>query len=102
MPRVLRVLLFSLVTTCCFGGNIVYLRVHRGVVEERLNTPPGTGLERLHKLRAQFEAAGCTREHLSEQAIPRQDLPNVMCSLPGKEPGTIVIGAPIDFDAPQP
>jgi len=99
MPRVLRVLLFSLLSTCCFGGNIVYLRVHRGVVEERLNTPPGTGLERLHKLRAQFEAAGCTRERLSEQAIPRQDLPNVMCNLPGKEPGTIVIGAPIDFDA---
>jgi VWFA-related protein len=99
MPRVLRVLLFSLLSTCCFAGNIVYLRVHRGVVEERLNTPPGTGLERLHKLRAQFEAAGCTREHLSEQAIPRQDLPNVMCNLPGKEPGTIVVGAPIDFDA---
>ena len=99
MPRVLRVLLFFLLSTCCFGGNIVYLRVHRGVVEERLNTPPATGLERLHKLRAQFEAAGCTRGHLSEQAIPRQDLPNVMCNLPGKEPGTIVIGAPIDFDA---
>ena len=100
MPRVLRVLLCSLLfSACCFGGNIVYLRVHRGVVEERLNTPPGTGLERLRKLRAQFEAAVCTRGHLSEQAIPRQDLPNVMCNLPGKEPGTIVVGAPIDFDA---
>jgi VWFA-related protein len=99
MLRLFHVLLFSLVSTRCLGGSIVYLRVHRGVLEERLKAPPETGIDRLRKLRTLFEAAGCTPEHVAEQIIPKQDLPNVMCTIPGKEEGTIVVGAPIDFDA---
>jgi VWFA-related protein len=98
MVRLFRVLLISLVSTSCLGGSIVYLRVHRGVLEERLKAPPDAGVERVAQLRTLFEAAGCTPNQLSEQAVPKQDLPNVMCNLPGKEPGTIVVGAPIDSD----
>ncbi|MGH9511271.1 MAG: VWA domain-containing protein [Terriglobales bacterium] len=102
MPRVLRVVLFAVVSTFCLGSSIVYLRVHRGVLEERLKAVPDTGAERLRKLREQFEAAGCDRDHLTEQTILRQDLPNLVCTMPGSEPGTIVVGAPIDFDADGP
>ncbi len=100
MARLFRILMFALVSTCCLGGSIVYLRVHRGVLEDRLKAPPATPKERMQKLRTLFEAAGCAPEQLSEQAVPKQDLPNVMCRLPGKEPGAIVVAAPIDFDSP--
>jgi VWFA-related protein len=99
VPRVFRVLLFSLLSTCCLGGSIIYLRVQRGVLEERLKAAPETGVERLRKLRAQFQAAGCSSSGLYDGAIPDQDLPNLICKLPGKEPGTIVIGAPLDLAA---
>ena len=97
MQRLFRLALFSLVSTCCLGGSIVYLRVHTGVLQERLKDAPVTRSQRLHKLRTMLEKAGCL-DHLSEQQVAKQDLPNVICSLPGKEPGTIVVGAPIDFD----
>jgi VWFA-related protein len=96
MPRVFRVLLFSLLCTCCFGGSIVYLRVHRGAIEERLQAPPQTATEQVRKLRAQFEAAGCANSNVYEEMVPKQDLPNLVCTMPGPEPGTIVIGAPVD------
>jgi hypothetical protein len=97
VPRVFRVLLFSLISTCCLGGSIIYLRVQRGVLEERLRGAPETGVERLRKLRAQFQAAGCASNGLYDEAVPEQDLPNLICKLPGKEPGTIIIGAPLDM-----
>jgi VWFA-related protein len=96
MARVFRVLLFSLLCTCWLGGSIVYLRVHRGAIEERLQAPPQTATERIRKLRAQFEAAGCAKNDLYEEEVPKQDLPNLICTMPGPEPGTIVIGAHVD------
>jgi VWFA-related protein len=91
--RVFRVLLFCLLSTCCLAGRIIYLRVHRDVLEERVKASPQTGMERLHKLRAQFADAGCSNDALYEQAVPKQELPNLICNLPGKEPGRIVISA---------
>jgi VWFA-related protein len=102
MPRVFRVLLFSLLCTCCFAGSIVYLRVHRGAIEERLQAPPQTATERFRKLRAQFEAAGCANNDVYEEMVPKQDLPNLVCTMPGPEPGTIVVGAPVDDVAEGP
>src|SRR5947209_5480855 len=96
MRGVFRVLLFSLLSTCCLAGSIVYLRVHRGAIEERLKAPPQTSTEKIRKLRTQFAAAGCTSNELYEQTVARQDFPNLICKMPGEGPGTIVIGAPMD------
>ena len=97
MPRVFGVLLFSLLSTSCLGGSIVYLRVHRDVIVHRLATPPQSAAEQIHRLRAEFEAAGCAGGNLYEEAIPKQALPNLICEMPGTESGSIVIGAPIQL-----
>jgi len=102
MPRVFGVLLFAVLSTPCLGGSIVYLRVHRDVIEQRLATPPQSAAERIHRLRADFEAAGCAGGNLREEAIPKQGFPNLICTLPGTEPGSIVIGAPIEVVAKGP
>ena len=97
MLRFLRVLLFFSLATYCPAGTIVYLRVHRDALEQHLmNAPPDSALERLHKLRAQFAAAGCTSHDLYEQEVPKQTIPNLICKMPGKEAGNIVISAPLD------
>jgi VWFA-related protein len=95
--RVIRILVISTLSTFCLGGSsIVYLRVHRNAIEERLKAPPQDPSEQLRRLRAQFEAAGCSGVNLYQEAVPRQELPNLICTVPGKEPGTIVVGAPAD------
>jgi VWFA-related protein len=97
MPRIVGVVLVSALSTLCLGGSsIVYLRVHRGAIEERLKGPPQDPAGQVRKLRAQFEAAGCSGVNLYQEAVPRQELPNLICTVPGKEPGTIVVGAPAD------
>ncbi len=99
MSRVFRLLLFFLLCTCWLAASIVYLRVHRGTIEARLQARPQTATERIRMLRAQFEAAGCISNTLYEEAVSSQDLPNLICTIPGAEPGTIVIGAPVDYIA---
>jgi len=100
--RLFRLLLFCLVSAGGFGGSIVYLRVHKNVLAERVKGAPVSRADRVNKVRSLFEAAGCGAEHIAEQSFPKQDLPNVLCQLPGKEPGTIVVSAPIDFDGEEP
>jgi len=93
-------LLLSALSTFCLGGSsIVYLRVHRAAIEERLKAPPQSPANQIRKLRAQFEAAGCSGVNLYQETVPRQELPNLICTVPGKEPGTIVVGAPADYIA---
>jgi VWFA-related protein len=88
----------STLSTFCLGGSsIVYLRVHREAIEERLKTPPQDPAEQIQRLRAQFEAAGCSGVNLYQEAVPKQDLPNLICTVPGNEAGTIVVGAPADY-----
>lgn len=102
MPRFFRVMLFSLLSTWCLGGSIIYMRVHRGVLEERLKFPSGTRADQLRELRTQFRAAGCSSNELYDDEISKQNLPNLICKLPGREAGTIVIGAPTELAAGGP
>ena len=50
-------------------------------------------------LRNQFIKAGCTADQIKEQPVPGQDQPNLICTLPGTEPGSIVIGARSDYQS---
>lgn len=99
MRSVFRALLFSVLSACCLGSSIVYLRVHRDTIEQRLAAPPKTATEQIRKLRAQFQAAGCTGNNLYEEEVPKQGLPNLICTMSGVEPGTILIGAPVEDTA---
>jgi VWFA-related protein len=101
LRRLFHLLVFCLVSAGGFGGSIVYLRVHKNVLAERVKGAPVHRADRASKIRSLFEAAGCGAEQIAEQSFPKQDLPNVLCQLPGKEPGTIVVSAPIDFDGEE-
>ena len=45
-----------------------------------------------------FEKAGCAKANVEVQSVPDQSLPNVVCTLPGTEFGTILIAARLDYD----
>ena len=49
-------------------------------------------------LRSMFEKAGCSRQNIQVQSVPDQELPNVICTLPGTEFGTILVAARLDYD----
>jgi VWFA-related protein len=76
----------------CLADNLTYMRVDRSVIEKRLQPVPATEKERIDALKAQLRAAGCAQELIQEQAIPDEELPNVICMVPGPDPGAIVVG----------
>ncbi len=94
-------LLFAVValTTCSFAANLTYVRVDEPIVESRLALKPVDQAARLTMLRNQFLKAGCTADQIKEQPVPGQDQPNLICTLPGTEPGSIVIGARSDYQS---
>jgi VWFA-related protein len=83
----------------CLADNLVYVRIEQPVIEKRLQTVPATDKERIDAIRAQFRASGCTADQIQEQTVPNEDLPNIICTLPGPEPGAIVIGTRLDSKA---
>jgi VWFA-related protein len=97
MQRFLRFFLLLFLVVNCAGDGIVYLRVHGPVIEERLKLSPDTQTARLQALRNMFKAAGCPAEKVSDQKIRGQEIPNLICTLPGTEEGTIIVGAPIGY-----
>jgi VWFA-related protein len=45
-----------------------------------------------------FEKAGCSKQDIVVQRVPEQALPNVICTLPGTDSGTILVAARLDYD----
>src|SRR5580704_2427427 len=82
----------------CLADNVTFLRVDKSVVQQRLQPVPATPDQRVRSLRAMFEKAGCAKPNIEIQAVPDQPLPNVLCTLPGTEFGTILIAAQLDYD----
>ncbi len=99
LHRVFKLLPLSILAVACFADNLVYVRIERPVIEKRLQAVPATDKDRIDTIRAQFKAAGCTPDQIQEQAVPDEELPNVICTLPGPEPGAIVIATPLDSKA---
>lgn len=90
-------LLFALVGPS-LADNLLYLRIDRAVLENRVQVMPSTPQERLRTLRIQFRTAGCI-DHLLEQVVPGAELPNLICTLPGSDTGMILIAASLDYKA---
>ena len=99
--RVLPVLVLAL-STAGLADTVIYVRIHRPLIEQRLKLAPETKLDRLILLRTLFEQAGCKANQISEQEVPDQDLPNMICTLPGSNEGTIVVGVRADYKARGP
>jgi aminopeptidase-like protein len=95
IPRVaLTVLLCPVVLV---SGVQVKLRVVKPeLVQERLQGYRGNDTRREATLKGFFEAAGCTGEQLTEQAVKGIKQPNLICILPGDTDSVIVVGAHYD------
>lgn len=99
LTRVLRALasgsLVFALSAACFGQGhtIQYLRLYRPVLQEKLKLNSDDLQERVRRLRSLFVDAGCQPSQITEQAVPGRDVPNLMCTLPGKVEGTIIVGA---------
>ena len=87
-----------LLSCVSLADNVTFLRLDRTVVEERVQQPPQTPEDRVTRLQSMFEKAGCAKRDIQVQQVPGQSLPNVICTLPGTDFGTILITARLDYD----
>src|ERR1035438_2458127 len=92
------VLVVLALSSACLADNVTFLRLDRSVVEQRLQQAPENSDQRVRTLQTMFEKAGCAKGNVEVQAVPGQPLPNVICTLPGTEFGTILVAARIDYD----
>src|SRR5664279_900003 len=93
-------LVILLALTCAtVADNVTFLRVDKTLVQQRLDQAPPTSAQRVTTLRSMFEKAGCAPRDIQTQPVPDQSLPNVICTLPGTEFGTILVAARLDYDA---
>ena len=69
----------------------------KATIDARLAAFESTDLTRELKLRALFEEAGCSEDHLAEQRVKHAKAPNLLCTLRGATDSTIVVGAHFDF-----
>lgn len=84
--------------SACLADNVTFLRIDKSVVHERVQNVPQSPEQRVAALRSMFEKAGCARSQIQVQPVPDQSLPNVLCTVPGTEYGTILITARLDYD----
>lgn len=91
--------LFTLILLCgiSFASDNRFVRIDPAIVNNQLKNVPADTAERVRMMRSSFLLAGCTGDQITEQAIPGEAAPNVFCTLPGKEEGTIVVAARLDF-----
>ena len=65
-----------------------------GLLTQRLKRVTSSNQEREQALKKLFEEAGC--QQIAEPAVKGAATPNVTCTLPGTEKGTMIIGAHYD------
>ena len=99
MARFLKLLVVVCLVVACFADNLIYMRIDRSVIEKRIQSIPPTDRDRVDTLRAQLKAAGCKPDMLEEQQVPDVELPNLICTISGPDPGAIVIGTRLDSKA---
>ena len=71
--------------------SVSFTLVAPSVLEERVKLVASEDQDRMQALKRLFEAAGCPQ--VSEQAVQGAPTPNIVCTLPGKEQNTVIVGA---------
>jgi hypothetical protein len=70
--------------------------VDAGQLESSVQQVPEKNMDRIERLRQLFQQAGCGSEYLEVSHHGGTPYPNVICTLPGRSPYTIVVGANVD------
>ncbi|MGA9566571.1 MAG: VWA domain-containing protein [Candidatus Korobacteraceae bacterium] len=99
MFRAFKLLFVITLAVVCFADSLTYMRIDRSVIEKRIQTVPPTDKDKVDTIRAQFKAAGCPADQIQEQAVPDLEVPNIICTLPGPDPGAIVIATQLESKA---
>ncbi|HTW63069.1 MAG TPA: M28 family peptidase [Bryobacteraceae bacterium] len=84
---------------CSFGQNVAihFDTLPANDINRRLDDFKNTNAARESELRALFAEAGCKGEQLTEQAVNHSHVPNLICTMPGKDDTEIIVGAHFDF-----
>jgi VWFA-related protein len=95
--KVFAILLTVLLLSAALSGDsLVYVRVHQDLIEQQLKLSPTTAADRVRLLHALFEKGGCRQ--VAQQAVPDEELPNLICILPGQENGTILVSTALEVE----
>ncbi len=88
---------FVLAMSCSRAlAQIRYDLASKQTIEKRLELYKGNDTKREAALKDIFTEAGCSRDQLTEQTVPKRRQPNVVCVLPGSTSEMIVVGAHFD------
>src|SRR5450755_689313 len=98
MLRCSSLLVVFALSCACLADNVTFLRLDKSVVQQRLQQLPQSPDQRVRSLQTMFEKAGCAKANVEVQSVPGQSLPNVLCTLPGTEAGTILIATRLDYE----
>jgi hypothetical protein len=91
---VVRLMIFAAaVFPPCHAQNFRFSPVTEAILRQREEDEPAGLQEREIKIKELFTEAGCSKERLSEQPLTNGEGTNVICLLPGKGRGTIIVGA---------
>jgi Zn-dependent M28 family amino/carboxypeptidase len=82
--------------TLLLGAQARHTLLGKQTIQQRLGLYKGDDSTREVSLLGMFKEAGCQGVNLSEQPVPRQKQPNIICVLAGTTPGIIVVGAHFD------
>lgn len=81
------------------GPRINYVLLERDLIEKRLRLDSKDNGERERVLERLFQEAGCKDQHLLEQPVKHQHVPNLVCTLSGATDSLIIVGGHMDHVA---
>jgi VWFA-related protein len=99
MKRLLFPLVLAVLVAPCAADSLTYMRVHRQLMEEQLKVAHDGEAGRIRAVRGLLQKSGCSQ--VIEQAVPKEEFPNLICLLPGQEDGTIIVSASSDYPEDQ-
>jgi hypothetical protein len=74
-----------------------FLRLSAKVVESDVLHATFVPEQRAALVKKAFQDAGCPVTQITEQTVPGNAINTVVCTLPGSEPGSIIVSAGIDY-----
>lgn len=91
-------LLFCLLLACSqvFAQGLRFTVLKQQIISNRLRTCPAKDIDRERELQTLFAESGCSGSNLTLQAPKHSKYGNVVCTLPGKSPDEILVGAHFD------
>jgi acetylornithine deacetylase/succinyl-diaminopimelate desuccinylase-like protein len=97
MNRLVRLLLLPLVAAFSQDARVEYVQLAPELIRHRLEMVGRKLPERKSTLESLFQEAGCMAGNISEQPVHGPKEPNIICTLEGEKPGTIVVGGHYDL-----